>query len=129
MFATLHELKGQESLSVGDLDGTRVSSLHRIEAVSGSSASRTEVCSPASVGCFVFQDLSVRREGTFRLQFSLYEQQRCTLSVSGVGCPLTNTGAVTGWFGHLSSRQYQGHFKVSRPEANPEDFLESADWR
>lgn len=31
------------------------------------------------VGYFVFQDLSIRKEGEFRIKFSLYELQRCDL--------------------------------------------------
>jgi Velvet factor len=31
---------------------------------------------PADVGYFVFQDLSIRKEGEFRLKFSLFELQR-----------------------------------------------------
>ncbi|ERF68421.1 hypothetical protein EPUS_03739 [Endocarpon pusillum Z07020] len=68
MCATLHDTNKAETSPHSrnaDLAGTLVSSLHRVKDTENN-----------DVGYFVFQDLSVRKEGDFRLKFSLFELQR-----------------------------------------------------
>lgn len=85
MCVTLHDSScaenSQHSRNV-DLAGTLVSSLHRVKDTENHgrfqchSLSSFAANEGSDVGYFVFQDLSIRKEGEFRLKFSLFELQR-----------------------------------------------------
>ncbi len=85
MCATLHDTTKEETSPESrnaDLAGTLVSSLHRVKDAenNGECSASNGHFSPnekPDVGYFVFQDLSIRKEGDFRLKFSLFELQRC----------------------------------------------------
>lgn len=84
MCATLHDTNKAETSPHSrnaDLAGTLVSSLHRVkDTENNGECSKLNLQFHAhewpDVGYFVFQDLSVRKEGDFRLKFSLFELQR-----------------------------------------------------
>jgi Velvet factor len=85
MCATLHDsTKAETSIQSrnADLTGTLVSSLHRVKDTENNGRYAISSDWPlaeiigADVGYFVFQDLSIRREGEYRLKFSLFELQR-----------------------------------------------------
>jgi Velvet factor len=85
MCVTLHDTCKAETSNYSrntDLAGTLVSSLHRVKDTENNGGcwrakARFHVNSLTDVGYFVFQDLSIRKEGDFRLKFSLFELQRC----------------------------------------------------
>lgn len=89
MCVTLHDSSKADSSHHSrnaDLAGTLVSSLHRVKDAenNGECHKLHEVHGSDNVrdvGYFVFQDLSIRREGEFRLKFSLFELQRYGLPV------------------------------------------------
>ena len=85
MCATLHDThKGEVSTHSrnADIAGNLVSSLHRVKDTENNGRYASKFCDffdsnrPTDVGYFVFQDLSVRKEGDFCLKFSLFELQR-----------------------------------------------------
>ena len=85
MCVTLHDTNKAETSHHSrnaDLAGNLVSSLHRVKDTENNGLHASSFCSlfesdfRADVGYFVFQDLSIRKEGDFRLKFSLFELQR-----------------------------------------------------
>ena len=85
MCVTLHDAnKAETSLQSrnADLAGNLVSSLHRVKDTENNGLRMSnfwdviESDRQTDVGYFVFQDLSIRKEGEFRLKFSLFELQR-----------------------------------------------------
>lgn len=85
MCVSLHESsKGEISTELCDpeLAGTQVSSLHRVkdtENLGGYSPPGVrylDVDRVTEVGYFVFQDLSIRKEGEYCLKYNLFEIQR-----------------------------------------------------
>lgn len=84
MCVTLHDTSKAETSNHSrnaDLAGTLVSSLHRVkDAENNGECQKThngfDSDNLTDVGYFVFQDLSIRKEGDFRLKFSLFELQR-----------------------------------------------------
>jgi Velvet factor len=87
MCVTLHDTCKAETSNYSrnaDLAGTLVSSLHRVKDTENNGRYRRAQGGFHSdiltdVGYFVFQDLSIRKEGDFRLKFSLFELQRFVL--------------------------------------------------
>ncbi|OAL52304.1 hypothetical protein IQ07DRAFT_468869, partial [Pyrenochaeta sp. DS3sAY3a] len=73
------------------LAGTLVSSLHRLKDVSNKDG-----------GFFVFGDISIKVQGTFRLCFSLYEFQQDTFTVQHLG------HAISDKFKVLPAKDFKG---------------------
>jgi Velvet factor len=88
MCVTLHDSSTAEICAESrnsDVAGTLVSSLHRVKDTESNGECQKEDEAVGSdiatdVGYFVFQDLSIRKEGEFRLKFNLFELQRCDLT-------------------------------------------------
>lgn len=103
MCVTLHETSKAEAFNHSrntDLAGTLVSSLHRVKDTENN-----------DVGYFVFQDLSVRKEGDFRLKFSLFELQR------------SDDGMAASYIKSTFSKSFKVYPSAKCPPPLPSTFL------
>lgn len=71
------------------------------------------------VGYFVFQDLSIRKEGEFRVKFSLFELQRCDLPLLFINDLLTSSsgdeGMTASYIKSVLSKAFKGETQTHTP--------------